>query len=243
MLRRDEREILIATLLGDGCLVRHAKQGTCWLQLKHSPAQRAYLLWKVARIEQLRLIKGRTFTVKDSVNQHSNGKTYPVCVASMYGLPYFRVLRKWLYRDRQKTFTRVLQYLQAPETLAVWFMDDGSVNRRRRKHRDGTEYFLRPTLRLALCSGVEECEAVLTWFRERFDVTGYPVRHSRRDAPTSYFILNFDAENTQRIWELIAPTVAQVPGMLAKFDLCATWYPESLSRVARVPGDSAATAA
>lgn len=227
MQQRDfDREIIISCVLGDGCLVRHAQQGTVWFKLTQSPVQRDFLEWKVGLIESTSFVKGKRFTVKDKLNRHSNGKTYPVVTANMYGVDYFRVLRKWIYPGGKKKVWKVLKYLFSPISLAIMFMDDGSVNRRKRKHVDGTTYFLRPTMRLALCRELDECAALLAWMQETFKIEGYPVRHSRKDAPETYYILNFNAKNARRIWELIAPFAAGLRSMHKKFDLFFDTYPE-----------------
>lgn len=238
--REIDREIVIACVIGDGCIVQHAKQGTYWLQLKHSPAQRDYLLWKVGLIESTRIVKGKTFTVRSRWQQHTNGRTYPTCTANIYGVKYFRVLRKWMYTAaRRKTVRTILQYLTTPISVAILFMDDGSVNRRKRKHKDGTEYFLSPTMRLALCADLDECATLLGWLHDRFGIDGYPVRHSRKDSAETYYILNFNTANTRKLWDLIAPFAAGLGSMRRKFDLCFSAFPDALPLVARVPDDQA----
>ncbi|MFH1645989.1 MAG: hypothetical protein ABIB11_06170 [Candidatus Omnitrophota bacterium] len=233
MKQRDvDREILIACVLGDGCLVQHAKQGTNWLKLIQSPVQRDYLMWKVGLIESTSFVKGKRFTIRFRTDRHSNGKIYPAITANMYGVKYFRVLRKWIYPEGKKTVRNVLQYLSLPISLAIMFMDDGSVNRRFRKHKDGSKFFLKPSMRLALCRELDDCAAFLAWMLERFGIEGYPMRHSRKDAPQTYYVLNFNAANTRKIWEIIGPFAAGLQSMSKKFDLCFNVLPQ----VARVPG-------
>lgn len=177
-------------------------------------------MWKVGLVESTGLVKGKTFTVKDKINHHSNGKDYPVITANMYGVDYFRLLRKWIYPQGEKTVVNVLKYLSTPLSVALMFMDDGSVNRRKRKHKDGSSYFLKPSMRLALCKDLEDCAALLAWLQETFGVEGYPVKHSRKDTRQTYYILNFNADNTVKLWELIEPFAARFQSMRRKFDLC-----------------------
>lgn len=221
MRQRDvDREILISCILGDGCIVQHSKQGSHWLKLTQSPAQKDYLMWKIGLIESTELVKGKKFTVREKVNHHTNGKDYPVITANMYGVKYFRILRKWIYPSGKKTVVNVLKYLTTPMSLAIMFMDDGSVNRRKRKHKDGSIYFLRPSMRLGLCKNIDDCAAFLAWMQDTFKVDGYPVKHSRKDSKETYYILNFNAENTEKLWKHIWPFTVKFQSMRKKFDLC-----------------------
>ena len=229
---KQERELLISCALGDGCVAHHRGQDTHWLQLRHCLNQRDYLFWKVTQIEAMRLVKGRKFSVREKVNRHRNGKNYPLVEATLYGVKYMRILRKWLYRDKRKTASQVLKYLTTSLSLAVLLMDDGSVNRRKRKHKDGTEYFLKPTIRWALCKDAAECDLMLTWLKDTFSIEGYKVRHSRKDAPVTYYLLNFNVENSLYLWRYIAPYVLQLPSMEKKFDLFIETYPEITSQPA-----------
>jgi hypothetical protein len=236
--RELDREILISCVLGDGCLVRHRIQGNVWISLKHCVAQKDYLLWKVGLIESTEFVKGRSFTVRYDKNRHRNGKFYPVYKAQMYGVKYFRVLRNWIYVDNKKSYKNVIQYLQTPLSLAIFFMDDGSVNRRKKKHRDGKIYFGIPTMRLGICKPIDECAILLSWIKDVFGINGYPVRHSRKDVPPKdeYYILNFDSSNSKRIWEYICPFVDRFDVARKKFDLLYERYPDITPQVARVPG-------
>lgn len=237
--RRTERELLIACVLGDGCIVQHKQQGTFWFKLTHSPAQRDYLLWKCNLLESTRLVRGRHFTVREKVNKHTNGKSYPSCTANMYGLKYFRILRKWVYPAGQKSWSRVMKYLRSPMSLAILFMDDGCAEHRRRKHRDGSMYFLAPRMSLAVFRPEQECLDVLTWLATTFGVQGYIERRMNSRGETSC-MLRFNVENSHVVWNAIAPFVQQLPSMRKKFDLCIEmWgWPASATGVARAPGDS-----
>lgn len=212
-----------------------------WLQLKHCQAQRDYLLWKVALIEATRIVRGRRFTVRDVVYQHQNGRSYPICTANMYGVKYFRILRKWLYPAGQKSPTRLLKFVDSPLTLAVLFMDDGCVEKRKRRHRDGTLYYLAP--RMSLATFLPEVESLdfLGWLASTYGVQGYATLRRRKDTDAEpYFVLMFNGENAQRVWAIIAPYVTQIPSMRQKFAFCGErWgWPLSATGVARVPGDS-----
>lgn len=217
MTRAQEREILIACVLGDGCIVRHKKLGTHWLKISHAPAQKDYLEWKVALIESLPRMKGRRFSIKYKENHHANGRVYPLYEANLYGVRYFRILRDWMYPADKKSGTRVLKYLHTPLALAIMLMDDGTVHRQKCHHRDGVEYYRPATLRWGLCRPEAESDATLFWLASTFGVQGYATRHSRKDAPVTYYVLGFNRTNTEKLWNLISPAVLGIASMREKF--------------------------
>lgn len=239
MDRRTEREVVLACVLGDGCLAQHGRWNSTWLKLTHTRAQRDYLLWKAALIEETRLVRGKHFTVRDKINKHTNGKLYPVTTANMYGVKYFRILRKWIYSAGRKSPTKVLKYLSSPLSLAIIFMDDGCVEKRKRYHLDGTPYFLSPRMSLALFEPETESLEFLGWMATTFGVQGYHTLRRRKDIEAEpYFVLMFNSNNARIIWTLIAPYVMQIPSMQKKFAFCIEQWPLSTTGVARAPSDS-----
>lgn len=219
--------------------MHHKQQGSVWLKLAHSPAQKDYLRWKVAMIESTRLVHGRRFTVRDKVNHHANGKDYPVCTANMYGVKYFRVLRKWMYPADAKSPRHILKYMRSPLSLAIVFMDDGCVEKRKRKNLDGSEYYLAPRMSLALFQPEEESLEFLAWVAVTFGVQGYATLRRRKEpGATPYFVLMFNTENSKRLWELLAPFVYPLASMQKKFAFCIErwgWPSTVTTGVARVP--------
>lgn len=136
-MRKDKKAMLIALSLGDGHL-RLTKNGngavnksTAQLALLHSTAQLNYMEWKVAKLHSLLGGKKPNISTRKTRNK-GNGKTYERCEANK-SHKYFRVLRKWMYKDGKKIITKdLLQYL-TPEAIAVWVMDDGGMKKYRNK--------------------------------------------------------------------------------------------------------------
>ncbi len=231
MTRREEREILIACVLGDGCIRCCKSHGSvsAALYFRHSPSQYDYLAWKINLIESLKLVRGRKFSIKDQLTLHRHtGKTYPQRIARLSYTKYLRILYKWIYPGGRKSVKKVLRYITNPLALAIWFMDDGSINRRKKKHKDGTPYFLKPSS--YLCTNgfpYEEVMIIADRLAKVYGVYGTPCKDH------SGWRLWFNAENTRKIWEIISPYVMQIPSMQKKFDLCVKFYSSPSSTSAR----------
>ena len=94
-------------------------------------------------------------------------------------------------------------------------MDDGGLLRKKKKHKDGTRYFLRPSS--ILCThgfSEDEVDLIVSHLHGTFGVSG------SKNLDNGNFRLWFDVANTQRIWALIKPFADEVPSMRTKFDLC-----------------------
>lgn len=233
MTRREEREILIACVLGDGCISYSKPRSsvTASLKLAHAPKQYDYLMWKVKLIEGLRLSRGRKFCIRPHVVRvKETGKKYMIYRADLSHTRYLRILRKWLYVSGRKSVKRILRYISSPIALAIWFMDDGYLVRRKKKHKDGTTYFLKPQSYLCLnCFPYDEVLMISQHLEKTYGVKGTPHFNN------SGWRLWFDKENTRKIWEIISPYVMQIPSMQEKFDLCVKFYSPPSNSSARHP--------
>lgn len=233
MTRCEEREILIACVLGDGCINCSKPHGSAAasLRLTHAPKQYDYLMWKVKLIEGLRLSRGRKFRIHPYiVRLKETGKEYMVYCADLHYTRYLRILHKWLYVGGRKSVKYILRYISSPIALAIWFMDDGCLVRRKKKHKDGTTYFLKPQSYLCTnCFPYDEVLMISQHLEKTYGIKGMPHFNN------SGWRLWFDKENTQKIWELISPYVMQIPSMQEKFDLCVKFYSPLSNSSARHP--------
>ena len=119
----DEQEaIILGTLLGDGYIYQD-KYGGCRLEIKHSKSQKDYVFWLH---EKLRTIcpgepKERTDNHQWKFNTESN--------------PDVISFRKLFYPKGVKIIPRnISDILISPLSLAIWYMDDGSLDFRPKSH-------------------------------------------------------------------------------------------------------------
>ena len=171
-MNKKHRAILYGLAIGDGH-VKYRKrmkdgkypyvEGT--LVLGHSTKQREYLEHKTNLINSA--LGGKKLKIQQSFHTlKATGKTYEGCRAEKTN-PYFRQMHKVLYsKDRKKRITgQVLSYLDA-HSLALWFMDDGSMMANKNKAGEVT------SLSFRICTQVckEEAEWIVEWLNEKFGI-------------------------------------------------------------------------
>lgn len=116
---------LIGTLLGDG---RVEKRGnSARLRITHSIAQLPFAQWKHAEFGEYQPAPIRENRYYDK----RTGKTYKSCRFATRAHPDFIKLHELFYRGRTKIVPeQILSLLHHPQALAVWYMDDGTINKK-----------------------------------------------------------------------------------------------------------------
>lgn len=109
-LTQQQKEFLVGTLLGDGCLMRTTR-GYC-LRIHHGVKQKNYVEWKYKVMESL---------VNTSPKLCYRGYYFRTVSNSV-----FNEYRKMFYKGKFKKVPKNLRDLLTPLGLAVWIMDDGS---------------------------------------------------------------------------------------------------------------------
>ena len=113
------KETLIGIVLGDGYLEPHGRG--IRLQVNHSARFKAYVEWKRQELLELK---------PSPLHRHDNGG-YPFWRFVTRSHPYLDELRRLFYgRDRKIVPETINRLLTHPKSLAVWFMDDGTCDRR-----------------------------------------------------------------------------------------------------------------
>ena len=224
MKKITQREIIISCLLGDGCLCGYRdKDGRkiyTSLRIKHSQEQFDYLYWKLDLLNSLQCFKKKG-TIKESISKHKNGKVFNQKVLIINSPRYLRIIGKWTYSNGKKRVKRILKYLNSPLGLAIWFMDDGGLLRKKKKHKNGDEYFLKPSSKLCTHNfSYEENELISKYLEETFDIKSNILKDKE------YFYLWFNKEETIKIWNIIKEYVKEIPSMRKKFNVCIDFYEE-----------------
>jgi len=175
-----KKAILIAMVMGDGYIHKRDKS----LKLCHSKKQEEYLRYKRDVLHSL--LGGKKPTIREYMHL---GK-YPQ-VRCEKAHKYFRVLRKWMYPDKYKH----LSYM-TPESLAIWFMDDGScvVNN---KYPDGTPSSYRTNIHT--CCSKDVAQRICKYFKDTWSIKFTPFREK-----TSWSVRCFHKEG-KKFHELIYP--------------------------------------
>lgn len=118
-----QKQIIIGKLLGDGHL-ETANGKTYRLKIEHSFSQRAYVDWLY---QELKLFASAEPKLK---LQNVNGVEYKKYWFNTGYSGSFRFYAQQFYHNNKKVVPKLINRWLTPLTLAVWFMDDGSIKSR-----------------------------------------------------------------------------------------------------------------
>lgn len=126
-LTKNQKSILVGTVLGDGFLQKTGKKNAR-LRLEHSEKQNEYLLWKVSHM-------GRVFNGKPSYIKRKHpksGKTYSYVRHQSNAMPELGRIRDVFYKEGKKVIPKslsdIISKLNGVLVVAVWYMDDGYLD-------------------------------------------------------------------------------------------------------------------
>lgn len=119
-LSQQQRDILVGTLLGDGCLAMHGNHAR--LHIKHKVAQVDLVELKYEAFREFISMPMHHF------DQQLLGNDFPCVQFATKTHPVFSYWRSRFYVDRRKVVPPNIATLLTPLALAVWFMDDGAAD-------------------------------------------------------------------------------------------------------------------
>jgi hypothetical protein len=194
-LSKEAKEMILGTLLGDGCLYlgtgnRHYKLVFC-----HSTKQREYFDWKMRLIQPI----SNKFQIVRAWHKRRQKEYTHICEHTR-PLSYFTRLRKIFYLDGRKVVRRSILNHLTPLSIATWFMDDGGTTMNNRGY---------PQLTISTCSFSEkDNEIIQKWFNEEYGID--VLIHQRKKHPHLYF----NKPNAIKLIEIIRPHI--IPSMQYK---------------------------
>lgn len=204
---KESRNLLIGLLLGDGTISNNNV-----FKLSHCEAQREYLEWKIKQLNEM-AIRNNGIKSYTSVCGFNIGKT--VLYTQLNIIPFIKVLRRAVYYEGKKTFSRKLLNRLDTRGIAIWYMDDGHINIRKDKGRPCGFY-----IKISTCEPQEQVQTIIDYFKEVWDIHFYMFHEGRRQ--DSYSICCGTKEGLKFI-SLVKPYVEQVPSMLYKIQYDLTW--------------------
>ena len=110
-MTKDQKSILIALVIGDGTL-RKPNRGSVQLEIGHSIKQKEYIKYKSDLLHSI--LGGNKPNLHYRV---SNMGTKTVRIFKTHR--YFRVIRRWLYKDNKKVISRNILDKLTPQALAI----------------------------------------------------------------------------------------------------------------------------
>lgn len=192
------RGLLIACAYGDACI---NKQGQ--MMFNHSWKQYDYAMWKynLLRKNGIKLGKIQRF---EGFNGYLN---YTIQYRYHSKVTLFnKLLRRIIYKDSRVCYNRKLLNRLSQQGLALWFMDDGTLLRRKYKGRYCGFY-----LRISTYCSLEEANTIISYFAEEWDI--YPTKICEHKKGDKYTI-NFGAKEGRKLIEIIKPYMC--PSMMYK---------------------------
>lgn len=177
-------QILAGTILGDGYLNPLNRKGESRLLIKHDDKAYSYVQWLNDQFSSIGVNKINKVTMS-GYHQHYF-TTRPNWEIGFY--------RKMFYPNGVKIIPRnIHEIVTHPIGLAVWYMVDGSVDFRKKYHRNAT---------LATFGfGFEGCELLAQMMKRNFSLCVSTHKTTMRGKV--YYRLYIKSESTKRFFDLI----------------------------------------
>lgn len=177
-LTKEQREMIVGTLLGDGCMSGHGRKNLSYrLYIGHCGAQRDLVLCKKAYLGNL------VNVIRDGYDK----KGYSFCCFCTVTHNEFKFFYDLFYENDKKIIRDELINYLSPRALAFWIMDDGSNgNTNLRLHTEG---FTK-----------EENIKLQGMLKASFDLRCKICTFERNNKEYSY--LSFNKENTIKLSKL-----------------------------------------
>lgn len=120
-LSKSQKEILVGLILGDGHLETLNEGKTYRLKVEHSMQQREYLDWLYVNFKEWinKAPEVRKRTSLGKIIETYGFTTYTSSILGFYA--------KQFYVNGKKIIPKTIDKIITPQSLAIWFMDDGSI--------------------------------------------------------------------------------------------------------------------
>lgn len=165
----DKKSILMGLALGDGYIYQGSpikRNGLkhCGIVVRHGKNQKEYCQFKATLLEKC---VNTPVIVSEFNNNGFVGHKFSK------GHKYFRILRKWLYKNNIKTFSKKILNKLTPASIALWYMDDGGLSA---KKRNDTIY----TYEVFINTGKtkEENQVIIEYFIDKWNIHFHQVKNN-----------------------------------------------------------------
>lgn len=211
-LLENDKKLLLALCIGDGCLRKpHPKSGNVQLEVGHSIKQEAYCKWKRDLVYKIFGGKNPPKIGYKTIKLKNSDKEYYACRFTK-SHPYFTYLRKILYPNGVKVMTREILEKLTVEGIAIWYMDDGSFYKKDNEDKTKSICF---DLRISTDSfSYEENQLICDFFKEKFNIRFYPYQY-HKDREHNW-IIRANKQAAIKFIDLIEPYV--IPEMRYKIE-------------------------
>lgn len=183
------RNLLIACIFGDGCV---SKAGQ--FSINHSWKQYQYTIW----LKQLLEKNG----IKTGILSRTTGSNGYLKYTVQYQFrteitSFTKILRKFMYNGSRVIFDRKFLNRLSAQGLAIWYMDDGSLLRRKYKGHYCGFY-----ARFSTYCTEKEADTIIKYFNEVWNL--YPTK-IREHTKNNKYTINFGAKEGRKLFNIIRP--------------------------------------
>lgn len=198
---KQSRNLLIGLLLGDGTISSNNV-----FKLAHSFKQLDYLKWKIQLLNNNGV---RNNGLKYYIKTSGYAKGNIVYYTQLSTVPFIKVLRRIVYKHKKIIGNRKLLNRLSAQEIAIWFMDDGCINYRKRKDGSIMGFYLH----ISTCEPRDEMQIIVDYFKEAWNINFYLIHEGKN--PDSYSLCCGTKEGIKFI-NIVKPFVIQVPSMIHK---------------------------
>lgn len=115
-----QREILVGSMLGDGCLALMPNGKSARFMIEQSYSHKEYVDWLY------KIFRPWVNKIPRHVSRRVWGRQYEKYLFQTLSHPELLRFRQIFYRGRRKIVPQEISEILTPRAFAVWFMDDGS---------------------------------------------------------------------------------------------------------------------
>ena len=176
------KSVLFGICIGDGYISSKNR-----LIIRHGSKQKDYILFKKNRIESI---------LKRSINIYTYKYNGYECYQFGIGHPYFKCLRKWIYKNNKKYISKNVLSKMDEEAIAFWYMDDGSLSAKKRK---GIIHAYE--LSISTYCSEKEVENIISFFKEKFNIK-FTKRKNK-----GFFCIRCGTKEARKFIKIVSPFI------------------------------------
>lgn len=167
-----DKAILIGLMIGDGYINENGR-----IKIQHGEKQKEYVEWKAKLLHSV--CGGKDIKVHKYErirSKRKDGKEWKHNEFTTYGIDKqstsFKQFRELLYKNGKKTISKEVLDLLNPTSIALWFLDDGCLSRRKNKDGSPGSYMLR------ICTYLpkDQNELIQKYFQDKYNITWNVVK-------------------------------------------------------------------
>lgn len=210
---KESRNLLIAILLGDGTICK-SSSNTLNMKIHQGRKQKEYTEWKIKQLDECGISNSGLRIYQNKTN-YTHGEKWESYACYIHSNPFIAVLRRVIYKESGKVFSRKLLNRLDKRGLAIWYMDDGNICFKRHTNKNGEKKIHGIMLRLSTCVPKNIAQIYIDYFKEEWDINFYLFHEGKKE---DCYSLRCGTNEAIKFINLIKPYVDQVPSMRYKIE-------------------------